>query len=49
MPTLLQRSTQDRHRSRAMPGLQVFVALLIVSLCAFAAYWLFLFVNAGGD
>jgi hypothetical protein len=32
-----------------VPGLEVFVALLIVSLCAFAAYCLFLFVNAGGD
>jgi hypothetical protein len=32
-----------------VPGMEVFVALLIVSLCAFAAYCLFLFVDAGGD
>jgi hypothetical protein len=29
--------------------MEVFVGLLIVSLCAFAAYCLFLFVDAGGD
>jgi hypothetical protein len=47
--SLLQRSTQDRHRSRTVPGMEVFVGLLIVILCAFAAYCLFLSVNAGGD
>jgi hypothetical protein len=29
--------------------MEVFVGLLIVSLCAFAAYCVFLSVNAGGD
>ena len=47
--SLLQRRMQDRHRSRTVPGMEVFVGLLIVILCAFAAYCLFLFVNAGGD
>jgi hypothetical protein len=47
--SLVQRRTQDRHGSRTVPGMEVFVGLLIVSLCAFAAYCVFLSVNAGGD